>query len=420
MNGNSRGYRHRPASIAALNAAGRGLERLGIGKTLDADSMIAVARKRAGLRDFGDDGFMAPLRLLVGSINEEARLTPVGRLIQRQRIIAALVNRLRAEDLLRRHPEIHDLSVDRIVLITGMQRTGTTLLHRLLGSNPEVRSLTAWEALNPVPLPGEGRTGGHRRIRRGKVAERALKYLAPALAAIHPIEHDAAEEEILLLDICFMSQTFEATMRVPTYSRWLEQQDHSEAYEYLLTLLKILAWQRSHDVWVLKTPQHLEQLDVVLKVLPEAVVVQTHRDPDAAVASFCSMVAHARSMLSDRVDPSEISAHWLPKMQLAVSRAMDVRESTEGRRFIDVSYEDLLRDPMAELRRVYASAGLEFGRAAAEAARAAARNNRQSRYGRHVYAPDDFGISPGRIDRCFASYRTKYRVPKESSERARS
>lgn len=413
MTGKPRGYRHRPAPIAAVNAVGRGLERFGIANTLDADAMMAVARRRTGLSDFGDDGFMVPLRVLVESINAEARLTQTGRFVQGQRIAAVLANRLRAEDLLRRHPEIHDLDLGRIVLIAGMQRTGTTLLHRLLASNPEVRSLAGWEALNPVPLAGEGRAGRHRRVRRAKAAEWTLGYLAPTLFAIHPIEHDAPEEDILLIDMCFMSQTFEATMHVPTYSKWLEQQDHSKAYEYLLTLLKVLAWQRSRDVWVLKTPQHLEYLDVVQKILPNVTVVQTHRDPGAALVSFCSMVAHARGMLSDRVAPSEIAAHWSRKMHRAVARAMQIRDSADPLRFVDVCYDDLLRDPMTELRRVYGSAGLEFGPAAAEAAEEAVFNNRQHRFGRHIYDPDDFGLSSGRIDGAFASYRANYGIATE-------
>ena len=388
---------------------------MGIGESLDADAMIGAARKRTGLGDFGDDWFLAPLRLLVESINEEACLNPIGRFIQRQRIHGLLVNRLRVEDLLRRHPEIHDLELGQIILVTGMQRTGTTILQRLLASNPAVRSLLGWEALNPVPLPGEGRVGSHRRIRRAKAAERALKALAPTLFAIHPIEHDAPEEDILLFDLAFMSQTFEATMHIPAYARWLEEQDQSKAYEYLRTLLKILAWQRSCDVWVLKTPQHLEHLDVALRVLPETIVVQTHRDPGIALASFCSMVAYARGMLSDRVDPSEIAAHWLRKVHRGVELAMEVRESAGPGRFVDVSYYDLLGDPMSELRRVYEAAGLEFGPAVEAAAAAASENNRQHRYGRHRYDPGDFGISRRRIEHCFAPYRAKFGIPTESA-----
>ncbi|MYF29159.1 MAG: sulfotransferase [Gammaproteobacteria bacterium] len=403
----------RPRAIVALNALGRGLRRFGIGDALDADQMVAAARKRTGLEDFGDSYFDSAFRVLVESINEEARLSTVGRLVQRQQIVGLLANRLRVEDLLRRHPEIHELDVGRIILIAGMQRTGTTLMQRLLASNPAVRSLSAWEALNPVPLPGEGRADCHRRVRLAKASERTLAYLAPTLFPIHPIEHDAPEEDILLLDLTFMSQTFEATMHVPSYARWLEQQDQSKTYEYLRTLMKILVWQRPGDVWVLKTPQHLEHLDVVLEVLPKTTIVQTHRDPVIAVASFCSMVAHARGMMSEHVDPGEISAHWIPKVRRALALAMEVRATVPPSRFVDVSYYDLLDDPLTVLRRVYKALRLDFG-PAAEAALAAARaSNRQHRYGRHAYDAADFGISCRRIEDCFAWYRARFGIPTE-------
>ena len=179
--------------------------------------------------------------------------------------------------------------------------------------------------------------------------------------------------------------------------------------------MKILAWQRPSDAWVLKTPQHLEHLDVVLKVLPETIVVQTHRDPGIALASFCSMVAYARGMLSDRVDPSAIAAHWSRKVHRGVGLAMEVRQSAGPGRFVDVSYYDLLRDPVTELRRVYEASRLEFGPAAEAAATAALASNRQHRYGRHLYDPGDFGISRKSIERCFASYRARFDIPAESA-----
>ena len=408
-------FRHRPAPIAALNAVGRALARFGIADALNVDTMVAAATRRARLADFGDDAFMTPLNVLVDAINREARLTPAGRLIQRQRIVGALVNRLRVQDLLRRHPEIADGELGRIVLIAGMQRTGTTMLQRLFASNAEVRSLSAWEALNPAPMPGEGRTGTQRRMRHGKTAENALRYLAPSLSAIHPIEHDAPEEEILLLDLSFMSQTFEATMHVPTYARWLEDQDHTAPYEYLRTLLKVLAWQRPGRTWVLKSPQHLEHLDVVLEILPGTTVVHTHRDPGTALVSFCSMVAHARGMLSDHVDLREISAHWIRKTHRMVGRGLAVRASADPDRFIDVSYYDLVRDPVAVLRRVCRQAGVPLGAAAVAAAERTNRINRQHRYGRHVYEAGTFAVSGRCIERCFASYRAAFGIPSESA-----
>lgn len=404
---------YRPLPVALLNAAGRAARRVGASGRLDVDRMVAKARRRTGLSSFGDEWFMEPLSVLVRSINEEADLTLLGRLIQRRRIEGALVTRLRVEELLRRRPEIRDIDLGPIVLIAGLQRTGTTTLHRLIASHPEMRAVEAWEGLNPLPLPREEPGDPHTRIRRALIAERAIAYLAPAFFAVHPAEHDAPEEDVLLLDIAFMSQSAEATMHVPAYARWLEGQDHTRAYEEFRTLLQVLHWQRPRRRWVLKTPHHMEYLDVALEVFPTATIVRTHRDPLKSVPSFCSMVAHGRGLFSDRVDPLEIGAHWFAKTCRLVELTARVRETADPRRFVDVSYVDLVDNPMAVLGKVYDRAGIPFGPDARKAAERTASRNVQHRYGRHIYEPESFGLSREAIEHGMAAYRKRRRIPRE-------
>ncbi len=164
--------------------------------------------------------------------------------------------------------------------------------------------------------------------------------------AVHPISHSEPEEDVLLLDLSFMSQTFEATMHVPGYSRWLEDQDHAWAYEYFRKVLKILCWRCPGSQWVLKTPHHMEYLDVFLKTFPDARIIQTHRDPRKALPSFCSMVAHGRGIFSDRVDPGEIASHWCRKTRRMIELTEAVRSCTDPEQFVDVSYDDLTKDPI--------------------------------------------------------------------------
>ncbi len=404
---------YRPAPVRLLNALGRGVDRLRANPGLDVEAMLVRARRRTGLSDYGDAWFVEPLRVLVDSINGEACLTPVGRWIQRQRIEAALATRLRLEDLLRRHPEIRDIDLGDVIVIAGLQRTGTTALHRLIASHPEIRAVSAWEGMNPLPLPGDAPGRPRARLRRARLAERGIAYLAPAFFAVHPAEHDAPEEDVLLLDLCFMSQSAEATMHVPSYARWLANQDHTRCYEYFRTVLRALAWQHPVKHWVLKTPHHLEYLEVLLAVFPEATVVQTHRDPLHSVVSFCSMVAHGRGVFSDRVDPHEVAAHWVRKAWRMVERAADVRAVADPARFVDVSYKDFLEDPIAQLRRIYGRAGIPFGDDALRAAEETVRRNVQHRYGRHVYDPASFGLTAESIDRCFEPYRDRHAIPWE-------
>ena len=167
-----------------------------VGWTVDA--LTGYARRKTGLTDFGDGGCLRALKVLVDSINDEADLTTTGQLIQRSRIVGALIQRLRIEELLKRHPEIHDIGLGTIVMITGLQRTGTTLLQRLLNSHPAIRGVSGAEALDPVPaVDPKGREHASRR-RRAAIAKTAISYLAPQFMAIHPIDHEEPEEDVLL------------------------------------------------------------------------------------------------------------------------------------------------------------------------------------------------------------------------------
>ena len=406
---------YRPVPVKILNRIGSEFQHFGLSGRLDVDALRAAARRKTGLDDFGDDGHLRALEVLVESINDEARLTPTGRLLQRSRLTGALVQRLRIADLLQRHPEIADIDLGTVIVISGLQRTGTTLLHRLLNSHPGLRGMSGAEALMPVPSDLHSERAERARKRQAVLAQKSISYLAPEFMAIHPISHDEPEEDVLLLDLNFMSQSAEATMNVPSYARWLETQDHTPAYEYLRRVLQVLSWQRPGLTWVLKTPHHLEYLDVLLGVLQGATVVQTHRDPRVALASFASMVAHGRGMFSDEVDPVEIGRHWCAKTHRMVERAMQTRSATPAGRFVDVSYYDLMDDPVAEARRICELAGVAFDAETERQAKRYMSANPQNRFGKHRYQLADFGLSERDVDETFAAYREAYAIPIEAA-----
>lgn len=409
-------YRPVPARLfnRVMDAGGN----LGLSRRLETNRLLDAARRKTGLSDFGDDSFVPALEVLVDSINDEAELTPTGRLIQKSRLIGALVHRLRIEEVIRQHPEIESMELPGVIMVTGLQRTGTTLLQRLLNSLPRIRGISAAEGLVPVPASADLKSNLSKRSerirrRRAVMAERTISYLAPDFMAIHQIDPEEPEEDVMLLDLDFMSQSAEATLAVPTYARWLEEQDHTSTYEYFRRVLKVLCWQQPSGSLVLKTPQHLEHLDVFLKVFPDARVAWTHRDPRIAVASFCSMVAHSRGIFSDDVDPTEIGRHWCRKTQRMVDLAMHTRAETDAGRFADISYYDLVEDPIAELRRLCEVAGNGFDEQAEQAAARYLEANPQNRFGRHNYRLADFGLSEQDVDAAFASYRQTHAIPFE-------
>jgi len=402
---------YRPRPVALANRLAR---RFGLGAAaLSVDALVAAARAATGLGDFGDERFRAPLGKLVGAIEREAELTPLGHLITRRRIVGLLANLLRAQALYAARPEILREEIRAPIFIVGLQRTGTTMLHRLLARDPGLRSLASWEALSPAPLR---RRPWHRRdprIRTAVLAERGLRYLAPDFFAIHPVEAEGVEEEVILLDHSFLSTVAEATLHVPTFSTWLEEQDQTPAYATLKRLLQLLQWQDRRERWILKTPHHLEWLDTLLAIFPDARIIQTHRDPVKTLASFCSMIAHGRGVFSDRVDPREIGAHWARKTQRMVARSMAARERAGAASFLDVSYYDLMEDPLTEVERIYRFIGRPFTAGVREAIAVARGENPQHKHGRHAYRLEDFGLTSAGIEPGFAAYRGRFGIRHE-------
>jgi hypothetical protein len=412
-------YRHpyRPLPVALLNRIGGVVPPIGQLGRLDPDRLIATARRQSGLDDFGDDAFREPLGRLVDSIEREARLTATGRLITRTRLLGVLLNRLRAQALFAAHPAIRRAPVAAPVFIVGLQRTGTTMLQRLLAADPGMRALASWEALNPAPLV---RRPWHRRdprIDRAVLAEKGLRYLAPDFFAIHPVEAEAPEEEVILLDYTFLSTVAEATLHVPSFAAWLETQDQTPAYRYLKAMLQLLQWQAPGERWILKTPHHLEWLETLLAVFPDARIIQTHRDPVTTLASFCSMIAHGRGVFSDQLDPHEIGAHWWRKTRRLIDRAMAARDGVTsqggGGAFLDVSYYDLMADPMTQVQRIYDFIGRPLDQAVRARMEASRRANRQHKHGEHRYRLEDFGLARDRVEAGFAAYRERHAIVHE-------
>lgn len=378
---------------------------------LDEESLVAAAKKQSGLSNLGDPSFHEPLRILLRSIEKEAELHALGRIITRTRIVSTLVTRMRLEQQIAARPAIEKEKLTRPIVIVGLPRTGTTFLHRLLASDSDrIRALLSWEALMPVALEGESLP--RRRMVAAERSEAALRYLAPDFFAVHPIDALGPEEEILLLDLAFRSTVPEATMHVPSYASWLEAADQSPAYRYMARTLRALQSERRPPAdasrWVLKTPHHLEWLEELPKVLDDPLIVWTHREPREVVGSFCSMIAHGRGVFSDHVDPIEIGRFWLRKGKRMVERAMDARSSIGADNFIDIKYVDLIKDPMRAARQIQERAGLSWTEATETRLSQSMRREVKDRHGKHRYSLADFGLTNDDVDQAFSRYTAEH------------
>jgi hypothetical protein len=404
------GRPHRPAFVRLWNGVGRFLP-----GRLDADALIAAARKSERLERFDVDEaeIRGPLVRLLDALDREAALHAFGRLMTREKLLGSLRVRLRAQAWFERHPEILAAPLARPIFVTGLQRSGTTLLQRLLARLPGARPILAWEAFEPAPelgwQPGTPRDADPR-FARTRRAERWMQRLGPDLFAVHPMDAAAPEEEAVLMDHGWLSQVSEVSYRVPSFQAWYEAQDQTPAYAWLTRAMKLLAWQKPGDFWVLKTPQHLEWLDVLFAAFPDAIVVQTHRDPTVTIASYCSMIGHLRGLMSDRVDLQAIGDYVVGKIDRMLSRALAVREARGGAGFVDVDYRELTADPLAVLDRIVEQARLPVGGPFGGDAqlRAWLGTQGQHRHGVHRYVASDFGLDEAQLRERFADYRQRF------------
>lgn len=383
---------------------------------LDKDTLIREARKKTGLHDLGNDFADEPLDRLLWSIEHEAGLHPFGRFITRQRFVSLLSIRLRAEYFFKKYPAILDQELYPAWFIIGLQRTGTTKLQRLLAVDPAHRVIPSWEVINPVPIDlrlyedllartnQDRRPGitypfpGDKRIRMANLSVNAVKLISPGFFAVHPIDAMQPEEDILMLDVSFMSTTPEAMMPVESYASWLERTDQTLAYAYAAKLLKFLQWINPARRWILKSPHHLEFAGLIEKQFGKVHFLWPHRSLYESVPSYLSMLTYNHMMFCGDVDPMQVARHWIRKTGFMLGKALDYRlMDGNDSRFTDIWYQDLLSGSEAELEKIYRlNGGLPPELVQRFKAHEAEHPHRK--YGTHHYSIGDFGMTNADID----------------------
>ena len=369
---------------------------------LSVDGLLAAARDKTGLSNYGDDWFVEPLEVLTTALVEEARLSELGLDLTHRRLVASLADRLRLKQLQAEHPEILVEEVTVAAEICGLPRTGSTLLHRLLASSPEVTSTLSWETSYPLPFPGESPDA---ELRKKKARDRYEMFLemAPDFGDIHTIEWDGPEEDVILLDRTFTSMSYDSFYWVPTYGLWLREFDQAPAYRDLKEWLQVLQWQspdRDGKPWMLKSPHHLTAVDTVLDTFPGCKVVMTHRSPTKAVPSYASMVCAISGQYSAEVDPKAVGPYWRDRFVTALREYAVVR-AARPERFVDVTFQDTVSDPVGTATKVMGELGLPADRDALEAYMT---RNEEQRHGSHTYTAEDFGLSEAELEQDFAFY----------------
>lgn len=377
-----------PWSLRAVNRVGA----LVPGAPLDPHALAAEARARTGLRDLGSEEFREPFVVQCEALEAEARLTPVGRRFARGQVVGALVNRLQLAEHVRCRPDVLEAPVRRPIVVIGLPRTGSTLLQHLLAQDPASRMLLQWEASSPFPPPRSSTYRSDPRIAATDRAMARLDRLAPDARALHPVGAELPTECVTLLANSFASLEVPTIHWIPSYLDWFLDADLRPHYRYLRTQLQVLQADCPGARWVLKSPAHLFALDALLDALPDAVVVQTHRDPLEVIPSFCSLSATLAAISSDHVDPVAMGRRWSPLWAEALDRAAAVRAARPDVPVVDVGYRDLVADPLAQLERIYAAADLPLTACTRDAVRRHLATDGHHARPRHDYSLSKFGL----------------------------
>jgi len=370
------------------------------------EDLHASATRITGLDDFGgnDDGYLEGLEVLLASYARDAGLTPLGNGSARMFLRGALVARLLSEAQWRQHPEHADVAIERPIFVTGLPRTGTTALHRLLTADPAHQGLELW--LTEVPQPRPPReTWADNPVFAGIQAGFEKHHLEnPEYMGLHYIAADQVEECWQLLRQTMRSISFECLSHLPTYSAWLQDQDWRPAYRRHRRLLQLIGLPDAGRRWVLKNPSHLFALDALFEVYPDALVVQTHREPRTAIASVCSLAAASSAGWSDTFTGATIGRDQLELWARGLEKFTADRAALDPSRFLDVAYEDFVADPIGAAEGVYTHFGLPLSDEARLAMRAI--HDESTSGGRrpaHRYTLADAGLTADDVDARFAA-----------------
>ncbi|WP_344832912.1 sulfotransferase [Actinocorallia longicatena] len=368
------------------------------------EDLHASATRITGLSDFGSDPYVDGLEVLLESYAKDAAFTPAGSKVTRSFLRGALVARLLSEAAWKRHPEHAQVAVERPVFVTGLPRTGTTALHRLLTADPAHQGLEVWLTEIPQPRPPRETWSDDPMFQAIQSGYERHHIEFPEFMGVHYMSADMVEECWQILRQSLRSISFECLAHVPTYSAWLAGQDWTPAYARHRRNLQLIGLNDPGKRWVLKNPSHLFALDAIMNVYPDALIIQTHRSPSTAMASMCSLSAHATAGWSTVFEGSVIGRDQLELWARGLEDFRAERAGHSPSQFFDVEYADFVRDPLGTVEAAYGHFGLTL---TDDARTAMAGLHEESRSGAgqpaHRYDLADFGLTAEELDERFPS-----------------
>ncbi|MBF6455029.1 sulfotransferase family protein [Nocardia cyriacigeorgica] len=369
------------------------------------DDLHASASKVVGLSDFGTDDYREGLQVLLDSYARDAELTPFGNKVNRAFLRGALIARLLSESAWQQYPQHAQVPIERPIFVTGLPRSGTTAVHRLLTADPRHQGLEMWLTEMPQPRPPRETWEQNPIFQRLQAAYHKHHVEHPEFMGVHHISADQVEECWQLLRQSAMSISYECLAYLPTYSEWLREQDWTGAYRRHRRNLQLIGLDDVDRRWVLKNPSHLFALDALLAVYPDALIIQMHRAPSTIIASVCSLNEQASAGWSDKFRGGVVGRTQLELWSRGAQRFLDDRKNHDAAQFCDVYYDDFVADPIGTVEGIYRHFGLDLTDEA-RAAMTALHSESTSGAARpaHKYTLADFALTAEAVDASFGPY----------------
>jgi hypothetical protein len=386
---------------------------------ISVDRLVAQACETTGLEDFGEDSWRDGLVRLVDARCGEARLNEIGVHVANADIGTYLTNRLCITDWQRREPAMRERDVTPPIVIVGQARTGTTILHDLLAQDPVTRVPLTWEVDRPCPPPETASYHSDPRIEEVQATTDAAELVIPGFKSMHPMGAMLAQECVRMTGADFRSMIFLTQYRVPSYARWLlDEADMAPTYRWHRRYLQHLQYRHPATRWVLKSPGHLWCLGALLAEYPDALLVQTHRDPLQIIASVGSLIATLRRMASDARPITEAAGEFAEYIIDGLDRSVAAREDGTVRsdRVVDVQFAAFMADPFATIRDIYARLGLELSNESEQRMRDFLAAHSREKRGLHEYTFADTELDVGELRERARRYTEYFDVGEEATD----
>ena len=370
------------------------------------DQLMETAAKHYGGADFGDDSFLEGLRMLCDSLNTDSELHPYGRAAVKTSLLCILRNRLELESRWKEQPQVLKSPVEKPVFIVGPPRTGTTLLFNLLALDDRFRFILSWEAARPG-LQSSDKKNIKKAMADGKRYISFMNYVRPDLKKIHHLAPEKPEECIPLLANSFESGSFAFTFNTKSYLDWYAEQDHRYCYSYYRKQLQWIQSQKAGNRWLLKSPAHLPAFTTLFETFPDALILQTHRDPEMVIPSITNLEYVFQSMVSYEIDKKEIGEYAVDYLVDTMKSALASRDVNHSNVF-DIQYEELFEHPIGVLEQVYRYMGESLTAGMKERADNYLIRNPKNKFGKHQYSLEEIGLKKKTIHEKFEFYYDRF------------